>query len=175
MTTWNIDTTHSTIGFSVRHMVVAKVRGRFAKFAGAAELEGTDLATARGQVTIEVASLDTGVGDRDGHLRSPDFFDAEGHPSITFVATKVEKGEGDAYRLHGDLTIRGTTRAQSFEVEFGGHTKDPWGNERIGLGARTSLSRKDFGLTWNQLLETGGAVVGDRIDVEVECELVKAG
>lgn len=175
MTTWNIDSAHSTIGFSVRHMVVAKVRGRFGKFSGSAELDGTDLATARGTATIEAASLDTGVGDRDVHLRSGDFFDAEAHPEIRFVAARVERLEGEAYRVHGELTIRGTTHAQALEVEFGGHTKDPWGNERIGLSARASLSRKDFGLTWNQLLETGGAVVGDKVEIEVECELVKAG
>ncbi len=172
-TTWNIDSSHSGVHFSVRHMVVSKVRGRFAKYAGTVELD-EDLTKARVEVTIEAASIDTGVADRDAHLRSADFFDVATFPSLVFRSTRVERVDGDSFRLVGNLTIRDVTREVVLQATYGGRSKDPWGNERAGFEAKTSLERKDFGLTWNQALELGGVLVGDRVDLEIEVEVVKA-
>jgi polyisoprenoid-binding protein YceI len=172
-TTWNIDSSHSGVHFSVRHMVVSKVRGRFAKYTGTVHLDD-DLAKSRVEVTIDAASIDTGTADRDTHLRSPDFFDVEKFPSLTFRSTRVERIDEQKFRLVGDLTIRDVTREVVLEATYGGRSKDPWGNERAGFEAKTSLDRKDFGLTWNQLLEVGGVLVGDRVDLEIEVEAVKA-
>lgn len=163
-TSWNIDPTHSSINFSVRHMVFAKVRGRFGKFSGKIELGATPSAEA----TIETASIDTGVADRDGHLRAADFFDVEKFPAITFKSKKVEKN-----RVTGDLTIRDVTREVVLETEDGGQAKDPWGNARVAFSAKTSIDRRDFGLKWNQALETGGVLVGEKIEIELEIQAVK--
>ena len=118
--------------------------------------------------------IDTGAPQRDAHLRSPDFFDVEKYPQLRFRSTRIERLEGERYRVVGDLTIRDATREVSLDVEYGGRAKDPWGNERIGFSARTSLDRKDFGLQWNQVLETGGVLVGDRVEIELEVQAVKA-
>lgn len=172
-TQWNIDSSHSGVHFSVRHMVVSKVRGRFAKYTGAVHLDD-DLATSRVEVAIDATSIDTGTADRDAHLRSADFFDAEKFPSITFRSTRVERKDHETFRVFGHLTIRDVTREIVLEATYGGRSKDPWGNERAGFEAKTSLDRKDFGLTWNQVLEVGGVLVGDRIEIEIEVEVVKA-
>jgi polyisoprenoid-binding protein YceI len=171
--TWNIDTAHSGIGFSVRHMVVSKVRGRFTKFAGTIHIED-DVARSEGTVTIDASSIDTGVPDRDAHLRSPEFFDVEKFPELRFRSKRIEKLDDARYRVAGDLTIRDVTREVRLEAEYGGRAKDPWGNERVGFVGRTSIDRRDFGLTWNQVLETGGILVGDRVDIDIEIEGVKA-
>lgn len=171
--TWTIDTTHSGIHFSIRHMVVSKVRGRFAKYSGTLQLNDEDLARSTVEASIDAASIDTGTPQRDDHLRSADFFDVEKFPELKFRSRDIAK-LGDGYRVTGDLTIRDVTREVSLDVEYGGRTKDPWGNERIGFVAKTSLDRKDFGLGWNQLLEAGGVVVGDRVEIELELEAVKA-
>lgn len=171
--TWEIDSSHSGIHFSVRHMVVAKVRGQFARWTGSISAEDGDLGRASANVVIDASSIDTGVADRDTHLKSPDFFDAANHPQITFASRRVDKQSDEALRVTGDLTIRGVTREVVLDVEYGGRTKDPWGNERAGFTARTAIDRKEFGLTWNQLLEAGGVLVGDRISVEIEVEAVK--
>lgn len=171
MTTWNADTTHSAINFSVRHMVFAKVRGRFAKWSGTLDLDPADITKASVSVEIEAASVDTGVADRDNHLRSADFFNAVEFPRLTFVSKKVEKA-GSKYAVHGDLTIRGTTKPVVLDVSYDGTAKDPWGNQRVAFTASTSVNRFDYGLTWNQALETGGLLVGDKIDIEIELQAV---
>ncbi len=169
---WNIDTAHSGINFSVRHMVVSKVRGRFGKYSGKAQL-ADDLTKSKVEVSIETASIDTGTADRDTHLRSADFFDVEKYPTINFRSTRVEQVTEERFRLIGELTIRGVTREVSLDVDYGGRGKDPWGNERAGFSARGAVDRKEFGLKWNQALETGGVLVGDRVDIEIEVELVR--
>jgi len=171
---WNIDAAHSGINFSVRHMVVSKVRGRFGKYAGAVQLDERDLTRSTMQATIDTSSIDTGAPQRDTHLRSADFFDAEKFPEIRFQSRRIEKVDDAHYRVVGDLTIREVTSEVSLDVEYGGQAKDPWGNERIGFIAKTAFDRKDFGLGWNQALEAGGVLVGDRVDVELEVQAVKA-
>ncbi len=171
--TWNIDTTHSAIGFAVRHMVVSKTRGHFGKYTGKVQL-GEDLSRSSVEVTIDAASIDTGTPERDAHLRSADFFDVERFPALTFASRRIEKLDEERYRMTGDLTIRDVTREVTVEVEYGGQRKDPWGNVRAGFAARTAVDRKDFGLHWNQVLEAGGLLVGDRVEIEIELELVRA-
>lgn len=171
--TWNIDTTHSAIGFSVRHMVVAKVRGRFASWTSKVQLDPADLTRSSVEVEIDANSIDTGVVDRDNHLRSADFFDVANFPTLRFTSTKVEKVSGDRYRLHGDITIRDITKPVTLEVEYGGQGKDPWGNQRVAFSATTSVSRGEFGLKWNQALEAGGVLVGDKIEIEIEVQAVQ--
>jgi len=171
---WNIDTVHSGINFSVRHMVVSKVRGRFGKFSGELAIDDDDLTRSSVNVAIEAASVDTGNAQRDGHLRSADFFDVEAFPELRFRSTRIEKRGDDRYAVVGQLTIRDVTRDVSLDVEFGGRARDPWGNERVGFVATASVDRKEFGLRWNQALETGGVLVGDRIDIELELQGVRA-
>lgn len=172
--TWNIDTTHSGINFSVRHMVFSKVRGRFRAWRGTVELDPSDLTRSRVDVEIDASSIDTGVPDRDSHLRSADFFDVERFPALRFESTEVTEAGRDLYRVRGNLTIRDVTREVVLDVEYAGQAKDPWGNQRVAFTATTSIDRGDFGLRWNQLLETGGVLVGDRIDIELEVQAVKA-
>jgi len=170
---WSIDGAHSSIGFTVRHMVVSKVRGRFTRWSGTIAMDERDPDKAEVEINIEPASVDTGVEQRDNHLRSPDFFDVERYPRMTFRSTRIEKaGEGE-YRVTGNLTMHGVTRPVTLEVEFAGSAKDPWGGLRAGFSARGSLDRKEFGLTYNQLLETGGVVVGEKVDLDIEVEAVK--
>lgn len=170
---WEIDSGHSGIHFSVRHMVVAKVRGQFARWSGTFTTEDGDLSRSTVTAVIDAASIDTGVSDRDKHLRSSDFLDVANHPEFNFTSSRVERQGAGRLLVVGDLTIRGVTREVELSVESAGTTKDPWGNERAGFSARTSLDRKAFGLTWNQLLESGGALVGDKVEIEIEVEAVK--
>jgi polyisoprenoid-binding protein YceI len=172
-TTWNIDTSHSGINFSIRHMVVSKVRGRFTKYSGTLTL-ADELTSAVVEATIDATSIDTGTAQRDAHLRSADFFDVERFPALEFRSKRVEKVDDANYRLVGDLTIRDVSREVSLDVEYGGRAKDPWGNDRVGFLAKGSLDRKDFGLGWNQVLEAGGVLVGDRVEIELEIQAVKA-
>ena len=171
--TWNIDTAHSSILFAVRHLVFAKVRGRFGTWSGKVELPA-DLTGGSVEVEIEAASIDTGVADRDSHLRSPDFLDAERFPRLRFKSTRVENAGGDRYRIHGALTIRDVTREIVLDAEYGGKAKDPWGNQRVAFTATTSIDRGDFGLEWNQILEAGGLLVGERVDIDIEVQAVEA-
>ena len=171
---WNIDTAHSGIHFSVRHMVVSKVRGRFSKFAGTVRIDDADLARSSVEATIEAASIDTGVAERDDHLRSPDFFDVGKFPELKLKSTRIEKMGDDRYRVTGELTIRDVTREVAVDVEYGGKASDPWGNERAGFTAKVAIDRKDFGLKWNQMLEAGGVLVGDRVDIELDVEAVRS-
>jgi polyisoprenoid-binding protein YceI len=165
---WEIDPAHTEVGFTARHMVVAKVRGQFTRFSGRVSLNKTDDTPVSAEVKIETASIDTNMKDRDNHLRSPDFFDADNHPAITFRSKKVESTGKNRYKVVGDLTIRGTTREVTLDTEYLGHTKDPFGTERVAFSANTSIDRKDFGLVWNKLTETGGVLVSDRIDIHLE-------
>jgi polyisoprenoid-binding protein YceI len=173
MATWNIDTAHSAIHFSVRHMVVSKTRGRFSKFSGQLEFDPDNPQAATVQVTIEPASIDTAGAQRDGHLRSADFFDVEKFPAASFKSRAVEDLGGDRYRISGDLTIRGITKPVSFDATYEGSGKDPWGGERAGFSAGTTLDRRQFGLEWNQVLETGGVRVGAKGELSLEVEAVK--
>jgi len=173
-TTWNIDAAHSTIGFSIRHMVFSKVRGRFLKYTGAIQFDDGDLAKSWVEVAIDAASVDTGTAQRDNHLRSADFFDVEKFPELRFRSTRVEDVGGGRLRVIGKLTIRDATREVALDAEPAGRGVDPWGNERIGFVAKTSIDRKDFGLAWNQLLEAGGVLVGDRVDIELDVQAVQA-
>ena len=170
---WEIDSSHSGIHFSVRHLVIAKVRGQFSRWSGTLVAPDGDLSRAAVDVVIDASSIDTGVADRDAHLKSADFFDTAQFPEITFKTTGVEWVSDERLRARGVLTIKGITRDAVLDVDRLGAVKDPWGNERAAFAAKTSVDRRDFGLTWNQALETGGFVVGDRIDIEIEVEAVK--
>ena len=169
--TYLIDPAHSVVEFQVRHLGLAKVRGRFNTFSGAIEI-GDDPAESRVDVTIEAASIDTRDEQRDSHLRSPDFLDVEEHPTLEFHSTTVRL-DGEDPRVEGLLTVRGATRPVTLDVEFEGATGDPWGNERIGVSATTDVNREDFGLTWNQALETGGWLVGKSIRIELSVEAIR--
>ena len=170
---WEIDASHSGIHFAVRHLVIAKVRGQFSRWHGSLVVPGGDFTQAAVEVAIDAASIETGVADRDTHLKSPDFFDATQYPEIVFKASRFESENGAGGRLVGSLTIKGITREVALDVEIHGQAKDPWGNQRAAFSAKTSLDRKDFGLTWNQVLETGGVMVGDRVELEIEIEAVR--
>lgn len=171
---FSIDASHSNVDFTVRHLMISKVRGRFAGVAGSIELVPGSNLPAQVDVRIQAASIDTREPQRDEHLRSADFFDVEKYPELTFESTRVE-GTPDDFKIYGNLTIHGVTREVALAGEFGGRVTDPWGGERISFSAVTKLNRKDFGLTWNQALETGGVVVSDevRIDLEIEALLQK--
>ena len=171
---WNIDPAHSGIYFTVRHLVFAKVRGRFGTWRGAVHLDPSDLTRSNVEVEVEAASINTGVDDRDTHLRSADFLDVERFPRLQFKSTRIEEAGGNRYRVHGELTIRDVTREVTLDVEYAGQAKDPWGNTRAAFSATASINRVDFGLTWNQVLETGGVLVGERIEVELEVQAVQA-
>lgn len=171
--TWQLDPTHTTIGFTVRHMVVAKVHGRFTRFSGdiTVDEKGAPLAAS---VEIEAASIDTQVGARDDHLRSADFFDVENHPALRFRSNTIEKAGGDRYRIVGTLEIRGIAKEVVLDAEYLGHMKDPFGTERLAFSAKTSIDRREFGLTWNQAMEAGGLLVSERIDIGLEVQAVPA-
>jgi polyisoprenoid-binding protein YceI len=168
---WKIDPTHSSINFSVRHMVFAKVRGAFDKWQGELELN-EDLSAGKVKVQIDVASINTGVEQRDGHLKSPDFFDVANHPTATFESRNVTAKGKDRLVIEGDLTIRGVKKPVTLEAENLGTGKDPWGNQRVGFLGTTKIDRREFGLTWNQALETGGVLVGENIDIEINLQAV---
>jgi polyisoprenoid-binding protein YceI len=170
---WKIDPAHSHIQFSVRHMMISKVRGFFEKFDGVINLDETNPANTTVDVKIETASVNTREPQRDGHLRSPDFFNAEAFPYMTFKSKKVEVLGGNNAKLTGDLTIRDITHEVNLDVEFLGKAKSPWGATSAGFTGATKINRKDWNLTWNQALETGGVLVGDDIEISIELELVQ--
>ena len=171
--TWEIDTSHSSISFWVRHMVIAKVHGRFTAWSGSVEFDEADLTRSKVNVKIDAASIDTHDDKRDAHLRSADFLETEAYPEITFASRGVEAAGSTSLRILGDLTVRGTTRTVILDAEYNGRGKDPWGGERIGFEARASVDRTDFGLRWNAALETGGVLVGDKVDITLEVEAVR--
>lgn len=172
MKSWKIDAAHSGIHFSVRHLVFAKVRGRFGEFEGSVHFDADNLAALKAEVEINAASIDTGVADRDKHLRSADFFDVEKFPKLSFVSEQAVIKTPTSWQVPGQLSLHGVTRPVTLDVEFGGEATDLWGNRRIACTAKTSLLRADFGLVWNQALEAGGVLVGERIDVELEIQAV---
>lgn len=173
-TKWTVDSTHVEVGFSVRHMMISTVRGRFGAVSGTVIVDEQNPRNSRVDVAIDVASIDTRQEMRDNHLRSPDFFDAEKFPTIHFVSTRIEGDPRKAdFRVIGDLTIRDVTREVELKATFEGEGKDPWGNERAGFSATGKLNRTDFGLHWNQALETGGVLVSDEVKLSIDVELVK--
>jgi polyisoprenoid-binding protein YceI len=170
---WEIDSSHSSVHFSVRHLVIAKVRGSFARWSGTVQVPDGDFSKATVAVTIDASSIETGVADRDAHLKSADFFDVAQYPELHFVGRRVQPRSASEIDVVGDLTIKGITREVVLRVEQHGQAKDPWGNLRTAFSAKTSIDRKDFGLTWNQVLETGGVMVGERVEIEAEIQAVK--
>src|SRR5262245_30258690 len=169
---YTIDTSHSRLGFSARHAMVTTVRGQFKDYSGTAHVDSANPANSTVNVTINPASIDTGNADRDGHLRSADFFDTETHGEITFVSTKVAR-EDAAWLVTGDLSIKGVTKEVTIEFEETGSARDPFGNLRVGFEGSTTLNRKDWGLTWNAALETGGVLVSDRVKLEFDISAVQ--
>jgi polyisoprenoid-binding protein YceI len=170
--TYALDVSHSSVSFSVRHLMVSKTKGRFTDFSGTVVIAEDPLASSV-EVEIKTASVDTRDATRDGHLTSPDFLDAEAHPAITYRSTKVVSVGKGTWTVQGDLTVHGTTVSVPLEVTFEGGAKDPWGGSRIGFTARTELDREAFGLTWNQALETGGVLVGKQVKIDIEAEAVQ--
>ena len=169
---YTLDAAHSRLGFSARHAMVTTVRGAFKEFEGTAHVDTANPANSKVEVTIKTDSIDTGVADRDAHLRSADFFEIEQHPDITFTSTNVER-DGDEWTITGDLTIRGNTLPVSIPFESTGSARDPFGNVRIGFEGQTTISRKDWGLTWNAALETGGFLVSDKIKLEFDISAIQ--
>ncbi len=172
-TAWAFDPAHSFVEFSVRHLMISTVTGRFRSLKGSVVLDEASLEDSRVEADIEAASIDTGVADRDNHLRSADFFDVANHPRITFRSMAIEDLGGDSGRMHGEVTIRGVTRPVALEVSYLGEIRDPWGNRRRGFTAQATLYRKDFGMTWNQVLDSGGVLVGDKVKVTLNIEAVE--
>jgi len=174
--TWNIDPEHSAVEFKVRHLMVSNVKGVFGKVAGVVTVDDKDFAKSSVSATIDTASIDTGVAKRDAHLKSADFLEVDKYPTMTFVSTEIVKGSSAGrFKLIGDLTLHGVTRKVALDVEGPSpQVKDPMGNVRSGASATTRINRKDFGLTWNKMLEAGGVAVGDEVSISIEVELIKA-
>lgn len=174
MSNWNIDPSHSSVGFAVKHLMISTVRGRFAEVKGTLVSTETDPANANVSIEILAASVDTRSEQRDNHLRSADFFDVEKHPVLTFTSRKVVGDPSATFRLVGDLSIRGVTREVTLDATFEGRGKDPWGNERQAFTARGTLNRHDFGLDWNQALEAGGLLVSPEVKLEIDAQFIRA-
>ena len=167
---WIIDHVHSHVGFSVKHMMVATVRGQFRKYEGTFSLDPNDFTRSSFEGEVDVASIDTGNPDRDNHLRTGDFFDIEHHPKITFKSARIEAKGGSEYTVHGDLTIRGVTQPVALDVEFHGTSKNPYGKTVAGLSARGTINRKDFGVHYNAVLEAGGVAISEKVKLEIDIE-----
>jgi polyisoprenoid-binding protein YceI len=170
---WQIDPAHSQIQFSVRHMMISNVRGRFENFTGAIEFEEKDPTRSLVDVQIETASINTRETQRDNHLKSPDFLNAEKYPYLSFKGKRIEKIDDSHGRVIGDLTIRDVTKEVALDVEYAGQAKSPWGTVSAGFSATAKINRKDWGLTYNQVLETGGVMVGDVVNITIDLEIVK--
>jgi polyisoprenoid-binding protein YceI len=170
---WDFDNSHSSVNFHVRHLMISKVHGAFKDWKGTFAFDRDQPSNSRIEVTIQANSLDTKDDKRDAHLRSPDFFDVEKFPTLTFASSKVTKTGDETFELVGDLTLHGVTKQVTLVVEGGAIAKDPWGGTRTGFSAKTSINRKDFGLVWNVALETGGILVGDKVDITLEIEAIK--
>jgi polyisoprenoid-binding protein YceI len=174
-TKWILDPSHSEVQFKVKHMMISNVSGEFTKFDASVETEGDDFQTAKVTFTVDVDSLTTKSEQRDGHLKSADFFDAGNFPQMKFVSTKYENVDNDgSYEVYGDLTIRGITKPVKLDAEFGGVIKDPWGSTRAGITVTGKINRKEFGLTWSGTTETGSLIVSDEVRLHVALEFVKA-
>ncbi|MFJ9061229.1 YceI family protein [Streptomyces sp. NPDC102409] len=172
--TYTIDLAHSSIGFTVRHAMVTNVRGSFGDHEGTLVLDGANPAASTASIDVKISSVDTGITDRDGHLVSGDFFDAETFPLMTFRSTQAEQLGGDTYRVTGDLTIKDVTRPLSIDLEFNGSATDPYGNQRVGFEGSAEILRSDWGLTYNAALETGGVLVGDKVKLSFDISAIKA-
>ncbi|WP_337018562.1 YceI family protein [Oceanobacillus massiliensis] len=173
-TVWKVDQVHSEVGFSVKHMMISKAKGTFDKFDAVVEANPEDLTDAKIEVTIDTASINTRNEDRDNHLRSGDFFDSETYPNMVFVASDIKKKSADEYEVNGDLTIKDTTKPITLDVTFEGQSKDPMGGNTVaGFSGKTAINRKEFGLTWNAAVETGGVLVGEEVKINFELELHK--
>ncbi|MEU9391552.1 YceI family protein [Streptomyces sp. NPDC048324] len=170
---YTIDAAHSTIGFTVRHAMVTNVKGKFNDFSGSLHLDGGNPSASTASIDVKMESIDTGSADRDGHLKSADFFKTEEFPTMTFRSTKAESLGGDDYRITGDLEILGTTRPVTIDLEFNGAAKDPFGNERVGFEGKAEIKRSDWGLTWNAALETGGVLVSDKIKLNFDISAIR--
>lgn len=170
---WSIDKAHTTVGFVARHMGLSKVRGQFTDFDGEIEGDPEDLTSARGRVVIHMASVDTGNGDRDAHLKSADFFEVEKYPSMVFETKTISKVD-DGYKVRGDLTIKGVTKKVELDYEHGGDTVDPFGNRKIGGTLSGTVNRRDWGLSWNVPLDTGGVLVSEKIKLEIDFQLAQS-
>lgn len=173
-TKWTIDKDHSSVDFSIRHMMIANVKGTFHNFNATVEADVKDLTSADIDFTVDLTSIDTRNQDRDGHLKSPDFFDVEKFPTMNFRSTDIKKKDEDEYEVSGELTLHGVKNKETFTVTFEGQGKDPWGNEKVGFSAQGTINRTDYGLTWNSALETGGVLVGDKVKVNLQIEASKA-
>ncbi|MDB5283704.1 MAG: polyisoprenoid-binding protein [Bacteroidota bacterium] len=172
-TKWALDPTHSEIGFKVKHLMINTVSGKFEKFDGSVETAGDDFTTAKIYFTADLSSVNTGNEQRDGHLKSDDFFSSEKHPQLSFSGSKLEKVSGDKYTLTGDLTILGVAKPVTLDVDFGGIAKDPWGNTKAGFSVTGKINRKDWGLNWNATLEAGGFLLDEVVKLNVEIQLTK--
>ena len=170
--TWQIDKAHSDIQFTVRHMVITKIRGRFLRWDGTLTLDEQDWSKSRVEIAIDAASISTNDEKRDGHLRSPDFLDAQKFPKLTFRSTKVAPAGGDKLNVAGDLTIRDVTKPITIAVERLGKAKDPWGNIKLTFNGKVIIQREEFGAKWNQALETGGFLVGKDVEIDLEIQAV---
>jgi polyisoprenoid-binding protein YceI len=170
---YDIDPAHSIIGFSIRHLEIAWVEGRFKDFKGAIHFDEKDVTKSSVEFTAKVESIDTGVEPRNKHLRTADFFDVEKFPEMTFKSTRVERKGKDGYVLHGDLTLKGVTKQVALPFTVTGAIKDPWGNTRFGVQAQTKIDRRDYGITWGKALENGGLDVGNEVTIELQLEAVK--
>jgi polyisoprenoid-binding protein YceI len=172
-TKWSIDPTHSEIGFKVKHMMFTNVSGKFGTYDATITTEGNDFENADIQFSGDISSIDTANADRDGHLRSADFFDAENHPKLTFKGSSFKKNDDGDYELTGDLTIKGVSKTVKLPVEFSGIMTDPWGNTKVALSIESKINRKDWGLNWNSALETGGVLVGEEVRLNIELQFAK--
>jgi polyisoprenoid-binding protein YceI len=167
---WAVDATHSSVDFTIRHMMIAKVKGSFHTFEAVIDADPNDLTTADVQFSVDLSSIDTRNTDRDAHLRSADFFDVENHPKMTFQSTRIVKTGDGEYDLSGNLTIHGVSHPETFAVTFEGSGKDPWGNEKVGFSGQGNIKRSNYGLTYNAALETGGVLISDDVKVSIEIE-----
>lgn len=170
---WELDTAHSLIEFSVKHMMVTTVKGRFTQHSGVLELDEQNPSASKADITIDVNSVYTGDEKRDGHLRSADFFDAEKYPTITYKSTKVEELSNDRFRITGDLTMHGVTKQVVFDANLEGRAKNPWGKNVAAFSISTSVNRKDFDLNWNVALEAGGVLVSEKVNINIEAQAIE--
>lgn len=172
-TKWILDTTHSEIQFKVKHLMISSVTGQFNKFDGTVETDGEDFSTAKIEFNADASSISTNNEQRDNHLKAADFFDTEHHPQLQFKSKKLEKIADEAYKLDGILTMRGVSKSVTFNVQFGGQTQDPWGNTRVGFELTGKLNRKDFGISFSMVSETGGILLGDEVKIFANVQFVK--
>ncbi len=172
-TTWNLDPTHSELQFKVKHLMISKVTGQFQQFSGTVETEGDDLSTAKVSFTADITSISTNNAQRDAHLRNSDFFDADNHPQLTFASSRLDKVSDEDYKMYGTLTMRGISKEVVLDVEFGGIVQDPWGFSRAGFTVNGKINRKDYGVSFSMVSETGGLLLGEEVTIQAQAQFVK--